>query len=39
MHPKECENLIAQLLAELGANIVEVTKLSCDGAIDICSGQ
>jgi restriction system protein len=35
MSPGEFEELIAQLLAEMGFEMVEVTKLSGDGGIDI----
>lgn len=35
MKPGEFEELISQLLAEMGFEIVEVTKLSGDGGIDV----
>lgn len=35
MKPGEFEELIAQLLAEMGFEMVEVTKLSGDGGIDV----
>jgi len=36
MKPGEFEELISQLLAEMGIEMVEVTKLSGDGGIDVC---
>mgnify|MGYP005855498963 CR=1 FL=1 len=35
MKPGEFEELISQLLAEMGFEMVEVTKLSGDGGIDV----
>lgn len=35
MKPREFEELISQLLAEMGFEVVEVTKLSGDGGIDV----
>ena len=35
MKPGEFEELISQLLAEMGFELVEVTKLSSDGDIDV----